>query len=237
MSLPGLDRNQAWAYIAEINSTRQLLTFGLETNRNTRVAPTTRDPVLTMLSIGVEKLYKLTLGTIGLHRSGAWPSFEETKGRGHQVEKMHLEVMTDLRADIPPGKRSLVERLEEIESDKVLPPLISALDSYGRGGRFHYLDKLGSKIIFEDPEIAWGRIDAAAQNEPEVSRTRAAAFTDHLESARWNEYSAAAQRRIADSIDRVWDLISLSGQNRVFGELGVSFGAEIRINVPHRRLA
>lgn len=234
MSLPGLDDKQSWAYIAEINSTRQLLAFGLETNRRTRLAPTTREPVLTMLSIGVEKLYKLTLGTIGVHRSGAWPPFKETKKRGHKVEEMHSQVMADLRTDVPAGKRFLRDLIEDIESDKVLPLLVSTLDSYGQGGRFHYLDKLGSQTKFDDPELAWRRIDAAAQKEPEVSKTRAAAFADHLDSRRWDDYSAAAQGRISDSIDRVWDLISLTGESGVYGKLGKYFGTEIRLRIPHR---
>jgi hypothetical protein len=40
---------------------------------------TTRDPILRRLSIGVEKLYKLTVGLAALDRDRKWPNATEMK--------------------------------------------------------------------------------------------------------------------------------------------------------------
>jgi hypothetical protein len=42
-----------------------------------------RDPVITMLSIGVEKLLKLVVGVIALHETQSWPSKATMMSLGH----------------------------------------------------------------------------------------------------------------------------------------------------------
>lgn len=68
MPIVDLDRQQGFALISEMTSTRNLLAYGIRVIRTGAFIETTRDPILTMLSIGVEKLYKLTLGLIALER-------------------------------------------------------------------------------------------------------------------------------------------------------------------------
>ena len=58
----GLNQTQAFALIFETTSTRNLLGYCLWALRNARFWETTRDPILTMLSIGGEKLLKMSLG-------------------------------------------------------------------------------------------------------------------------------------------------------------------------------
>ena len=56
----GLSQSQALALIAETTSARNLLGYGIRALRQSEFLETTIDPVMTMLSIGVEKLQKMT---------------------------------------------------------------------------------------------------------------------------------------------------------------------------------
>lgn len=65
-----------------MTSTRNLLAYGIRVIRTGAFIDTTRDPILTMLSIGVEKLYKLTLGLIALDCDHKWPTKTEMQKQG-----------------------------------------------------------------------------------------------------------------------------------------------------------
>lgn len=87
-----LDRQQAFALLAEMTSTRNLLAYGIRVIRTGAFIDTTRDPIQTMLSIGVEKLYTLTLGLIALARDQRWPTKSEMQKQGHKLVPMHAVV-------------------------------------------------------------------------------------------------------------------------------------------------
>lgn len=82
MAVVDLDRQQGFALLSEITSTRNLLADGIRVIRTGAFIDTTRDPILTMLSIGVEKLYKLTLGLIVLDRDHSGLPSPRCRGRG-----------------------------------------------------------------------------------------------------------------------------------------------------------
>jgi hypothetical protein len=94
--------------------------------------PATRDPILTMLSIGVEKLYKLTLGLIALDVDKQWPSAKVMKANGHKLGDMHQKVIEELRERTRSKSQYVRGLLAEVESDPVVIPVIEALDMYGR---------------------------------------------------------------------------------------------------------
>lgn len=97
MAIVDLDRQQGFALLAEMTSTRNLLAYGIRVVRTGAFIDTTRDPILTMLSIGVEKLYKLALGLIALDRDHRWPTKSEMQKQGHKLVPMHAAVMTELQ--------------------------------------------------------------------------------------------------------------------------------------------
>lgn len=149
-----LDRQQEFALLAEMTSTRNLLAYGIRVIRTSAFIDTTRDPILTMLSIGVEKLYKLTLGLIALDREQKWPTKAETKARGHGLVPMHREIMDELRKRT--ASKSLYVRalITEVNSDPLVVPIMDALDMYGRMGRFYNLDQLGDHPQPVSPDAA-----------------------------------------------------------------------------------
>lgn len=80
-----------------MTSTRDQLAYGIRVIRTGAFIETTRDPILTMLSIGVEKLYKLAPGLVALDCDGSWPSAAGMKAWGHKLVPTHQAVMQELR--------------------------------------------------------------------------------------------------------------------------------------------
>ena len=155
MAIVNLDRQQGFALLAEMTSTRNLLAYGIRAIRTGAFIDTTRDPILTMLSIGMEKLYKLTLGLIVLERDHKWPTKSEMQKHGHNLNPMHTVVMNELRARAAVKSQYVRELVAEVDNDPVVAPIIEALDLYGRMGRFYYLDHLGDAPQAVSPDHAW----------------------------------------------------------------------------------
>lgn len=225
-----MDRQQGFALIAEMTSARNLLAYGVHVVRTGAFLDTTRDPILTMLSVGMEKLYKLTLGLDSLDTDGRWPSKAAMKKLGHGLEPMHDLVMTTIRRrtwDSSPYVRGLIA---EVEGDPCVLPIIRTLDVYGRMGRFYYLDKLGDTPQAVNPEEIWDDVEQAARTDPAVAALFARAMADVSDNAVWDELTRALHDRIADSVERIWTTIAVVGRNRALGETGRVFGFEIH---PH----
>lgn len=70
----GLDGQQGLVRLAEMTSTRNLFAYGIRTIRTGAFMDTTRDSMLSMLSIGVEMLFELTLRLIAVNRDHKWPA-------------------------------------------------------------------------------------------------------------------------------------------------------------------
>lgn len=88
---------KGFALSAEMTSTRNRIAYGLRVVRTGFFVETTRDPILTMLSIGVEKLDKLTLGPVAPDRDHKWPHTAETKVWGHRLVPRHSAVIAESR--------------------------------------------------------------------------------------------------------------------------------------------
>ena len=211
MPIVDLDQQRAFALIAEMTSTRNLLAYGVRVVRTGAFIDTTRDPILTMLSIGVEKLYKLTLGLAALDRDRSWPTKTRMKANGHKLADMHEAVIAELQVRTA-GKSDYVRGLlAAVQADPVIPPLIAALDMYGRMGRFYYLDLLGDDPQqWESPDGYWQRIEAAALIEPELAATYATAMADVSNSQAWDRFYTSLNERIAIAIERLWIMIAAS---------------------------
>ena len=228
MPITDLDQPGAMAFLAEVTSARNLLAYGVRSTRTAAFTSTTLDPILTMLSIGVEKLYKLTLGVARLDREGAWPCVEEMKRWGHNLVRMHDEVMSELHQrtmDKSPYVRGLVTA---VGLDPVIPPLLGALDAYGQMGRFYYLDLLGGQgQAGLRPDEAWDRVTAVARSNSAAESLETRLIDDNNA---WREYRGAINERIAGAIEGIWTTIVTCGRSGVLGDTGTYFGFEIH---PH----
>lgn len=227
MAIVDLDQQQRFALLAEMTSTRNLLSYGIRVIRTGAFIDTTRDPILTMLSIGVEKLYKLTLGLIVLDRDHKWPTKSEMLEQGHKLVLMHATVIKELRLRSADSSQFVRGLLGEVENDPVVEPIIEALDIYGRMGRFYYLDELGDAPQLVSPEQAWQKIEQAALADPVVATLYQQAMKDPRDNSAWQEFIRALHERIAAAVERLWIAIAVCGRNRVLGETGGTFGFEV----------
>lgn len=227
MAIVHLDREQGFALLEEMTSARNLLAYGIRVVRTGPFIDTTRDPILTMLSIGMEKLYKLTLGLIELDRNHKWLTKDETKSWYHDLVRMHGKVMGELRirtADKSPHVRGL---LDDVDADPVVVPIIEALDMYGRMGRFYYLDRLGDHVQPISPYEFWQNIEQAALSDPEVAGLCQDAMRDVSDGDAWDRFIGTLHERIASAIERVWIAVAVCGRNHALGETGTTFGFEV----------
>jgi len=216
VAIVDLDRQQGFALLAEMTSTRNLLAYGIRVVRTGAFIDTTRDPILTMLSIGVEKLYKLTLGLIALDRDHTWPTKSEMQEQGHKLVPMHAAVMNELQLGTATKSQYVRELLAEVDNDPVVAPIIEALDMYGRMGRFYYLDELGVAPQPVSPDDAWQNIEQAALADPAVAMLYQQAMEDIGDNDAWDKFIRALHARIATAVERIWVAIAVCGRNRLF---------------------
>ena len=228
MSIPHLDREKAFALIEEMSSARNLLAYGTRVVRTSVFIDTTRDPILTMLSIGVEKLYKLTLGLSSLDTSQTWPTKRQMKDFGHNLVDMHSTVMTELSKRTAVSSEYVRGLLAEVEADAVVVPLIDTLGRYGQSGRFYHLDRLGdTPQPWESPTEYWHRMEDVVLQEPQIAAAFTAATEFPLTSELWDHLHTLINQRIADSVERLWTMIAVCGRNHALGEAGATFGFEV----------
>jgi len=222
-----LDFKLETALLGECVSTRNLISYGIKVIREGAFIETTQDPILTMLSIGLEKLHKLSLGAIELELSNTWPDKKTMRSYGHGTLEMHETLMAHLNESAV-GKSAYVKGLlEGVSEDRVVPEILRALDTYGRAGRFYYLDILASAPQdWVGPDVAWTDIEKAAQGDPAVSKLQAESFANLGDNASFEALLAATNGRMATSIEAVWDAIVGCGKNHMMGRAGEIIGFE-----------
>lgn len=213
-----------------MTSTRNLLAYGLRVLRTDALFDNTRDPILTMLSIGMEKLYKLTLGLIALDCVGQWPTKNEMtkRERRHNLVTMHQEVMDGLRPRTADKSRYVRGLLADVDADPVLVPMVEVLTIYGQMGRFYYLDLLGDAPQVADPEPAWDEVTRAARDDGTVELLFNTALKRTGDNQAWEEFGLAVRERIAAAVERVWVMVAVCGQNHALGSTGAQFGDGVR---------
>lgn len=222
-----LDRQQTFALDDEIKSTRNLLAYGIRAIRTAAFIETTRDPIMTMLSIGVEKLYKLARGVIILDQSHQWPTKAEMKNWGHDLVRMHEVVMGELRTRSAVKSPYVRERLADVDNDPIVVPTINALDLYGRIGRFYYLDVLGGDPQPVSPDEAWQAIEDAGRKDPAIAEARQGVLDNTGDNEFLEAYFRTLHERIAVAVESVWVAVAVCGRNGVLGETGGTFGFQV----------
>lgn len=214
----------------ESDSAKHLLAYGVRTLRTAAFIETTRDPIMTMLSIGVEKILKLSLGLLYVEYNRQWLPLEVLKKEyRHDLIKMeHLlrEAIRE-RADRAAHRCYVDQALTEVENDPVWPPLIAALNRYGKEGRFYYLDALAENPQREEsPQSYWDEAERATlQAEPELNSLFSRMKSDFSLS---DEFYQRLNARVADSLEKWWNLVALAAVQGVLGERGKTWGHGIK---------
>ena len=131
---------QGMHLIQESDSAKHLLAYGLGALSTAEFIETTRNPIMTMLSIGVEKMLTLGLGLqhVGDNRVCLPARVLQTDLR-HDLIKMEALLRQAIRDNVDRAThRYNVD--QALAAVVVWPPLLSALNRYGQEGRFYYLD-------------------------------------------------------------------------------------------------
>lgn len=235
----GLNQTQAFALIFETTSTRNLLGYGLWALRNARFWETTRDPILTMLSIGVEKLLKMSLGLTHVAEQAEWPPLAKFRDTWrHNIVSMHDDLMQTIRRRLPEATHpAYVEsQLVEVEADPVLPVLMAALSRYGQSGRFYYLDELAlSPQTGEDPSHMWSEAENVALRLDPVMKAKFEAASGSAPDV-FDAFIHELEARMAESIERWWDVIALAGKHGILGERGKAWGFDVEKSMVGRQV-
>lgn len=210
----------------ESDSAKHLLAYGIHALRTAAFIETTRDPIMTMLSIGLEKMLKLTLGLLNVEDEGTWLPVHVLKNDyRHDLIKMERLLRSKLRERKARATHVAVvdQALRSADADPVWPLLVSALNRYGQEGRFYYLDALADKPQREEsPQIFWEVAQQAAlKNDVALSELFHRMLDDLTLS---DEFARSLNGHMADSLQRFWDLVTLSAVQGVCGERGKAWG-------------
>ena len=221
---------QGLNFIQESDSAKHLLAYGVRALRTAAFIETTRDPIMTMLSIGVEKTLKLGLGMDHLASNRVWLPLNVLKNDyRHNLIRMEGLLRDAIRENIGRAThRYYVDQaLAAVESDPVWPPLVAALNRYGQEGRFYYLDALAENPQREEsPQVFWDAAERVAlDNEPELNNLFQRMMADYSLS---DEFYRRLNERMADSLRRFWDLVAMSGVQGVFGQRGKGWGHDFK---------
>lgn len=199
------------ALISEVDSAAALLSYGVATMRTARgTFNEMKDPVLTTLSIGLEKLFKLTIGLITLTDTGEWPTKTEMQSRlRHDVAGMHERVIAELCQRATP-RPYVLELLETATADPVLDPMIALLSDYGRSGRFHYLDHLADGDTDRpNPDQLWRDAEDVLMDDPEIVKL----FNEGLAAGTddgWERFIHHSNNRLADCVSSLRGAVAAS---------------------------
>jgi len=235
----GLDNPQAFALLAEQTSARNLLAYGLNALRTAAFLETTRDPIMTMLSIGVEKLFKMALGLAHVAEHREWPPAVRFKNVWrHDLDVMLDELLGILHARMNRATHAhyVETMLEEVERDPALRPLIAALSSYGKQGRFYNLDLLAERPqAGPGPDEMWSIVEQVLIEHDDDLRAQRTAVTA-TDPAAQESFIHALEARTADSLERLWRLLAMAGVQGVLGDRGKGWGIDVDPDLVGRQI-
>lgn len=222
---------QSLNFLQESDSAKHLLAYGIRALRTAAFIETTRDPIMTMLSIGVEKMLKIGLGLGYLATNRVWLPLAVLKNDyRHNLVKMEALLRDAIRDNVGRATHRyyIDQALAAVESDPVWMPLVAALNRYGQEGRFYYLDALAENPQREEsPQVFWDAAERVAlENEPELNDLFRKMVDDFSLS---EEFYSKLNSRMADSLQRYWDLVAMAGVQGVLGDRGKGWGHDFKL--------
>ena len=214
------------ALLYEAGAVRNLLEHGVDLIRSATSWDASRDPILAVVAIGVERMCKLTLGALDLEATGSWTNKKQMQRTGHGIGPVH-EKITD-----EPGRRAetstqhVRDVLAAARDDSVARALIEGVDVYARQGRYYYLDILGGEELdWSSPQMLWIEVCSTAEKSPEVMSAMERAVAEPSRRDLWEE--AHQRERIVVALMTLWGAVTTAGANDLLGQHGRVLGAEI----------
>lgn len=227
--MPGvLTKDQQFALIFETSSVQALLRHGVDQLLKVRYVDADIDPVLTTLSIGVEKLMKLTWGLLEVAAGRSWPAKTVMQEQGHGVESLNELIDQHLGAAVGLPAQPWVQGLRDrVNNDPYWALILSALDSYGRSGRFYYLDQLAEQPqSWQSPRDDWDDLEQAISNDrPELLADLTGSNED------WRRPRTEINAVIAVSVTAWWEMIFRFWIQGAAGQFGKQHSTAINPNI------
>jgi hypothetical protein len=160
------------AKIYEMNAARALLDHADNTLAGSRFAEESVEPLLTVASIGCEKVLKMTLGVINTEVHGAWPSKQVMKTFGHDVVTLDSQCrrLFRERSELALAKGYFKALQDEADADGLIGTFLTVLARYASNGRFYYLDDLADNPQdLPAPSEFWSDVESQTlQTDPEI---------------------------------------------------------------------
>jgi hypothetical protein len=222
-----LTRDQGFALIFETASVRALLRHGVDQLLDAERVDAEIDPVLTTLSIGAEKLLKLTYGLGEIAAARPWPKTKAMKDLGHNLIELNRVVESRLLSIVDMPAQPWMEGLQaSLDADRRWPLVLKALSIYGQSGRFHYLDRLAeSAHTWQEPKDAWYDVErAVGRDRPDL----------HARLVHDEDFGLAARTEMNQIIVKTilswWELVYRYWVQGAVGTAGVRYSEEINPN-------
>lgn len=220
---------QGLMLIQETSGAQNLLAYGTRALRQAAFLETTRDPIMTMLSIGVEKALKTALGLAHVAEHRVWPPKSTFKNRWrHNLVVMNEDLIGTLEVRLPLATHRgvIAPLLEKVLENAAWEPIVAALSRYGQSGRFYYLDALAEDPQTDDkPSAYWNEAELALlDSRPEFRSLFYGAVSNPAE---WDRRSVELTGYMAEAIEDWWDLIAAAGKHGMLSERGKTWGFEI----------
>jgi len=216
--------------LQESDSAKHLLAYGIRTLRTAAFIETTRDPIMTMLSIGVEKMLKLGLGLLYVEENRLWLPARVLKiDYRHDLIKMESLLREAIRVNVDRATHAhyVNQALAAVDDNPAWPPLVSALNRYGQEGRFYYLDALAENPQPEEsPQTFWDSAEKAAlDSDTELHGLFQRMLGDVSLS---DDFYRSLNARMAEGLQRFWDLVTMAAIQGVLGERGKAWGLDFK---------
>ncbi|MFC5370760.1 hypothetical protein [Arcanobacterium bovis] len=226
-----LTGQQAFYLSEELDSAKRLLQYGMHTLGSAVFIDTTREPVLTLLSIGVEKLLKLALGYVYLDKNREWiPAKILKKDYGHDLKKMDAALRRVIEEGINKATHPqyVKDALHELERDPLWPLILDTLDRYGKSGRFYYLDALGDNPqTQESPKDYWEKVEnKVIEMDPSLQDLLHRYIS---RECRREEYIQTLTAKIAESLETWRELIAVAAKQGVLGDRAKTLGCDLKL--------
>jgi len=149
----------------EYRAANYLYEFGVNALRNPDITylPAIQAPVFALISTGMEKFLKLTLGLISVNRRGIWEDTKTMKGFGHRLSIMNNIVMDYIKnnLNIATNPKCVELAFKSVPDLPTLNLIIKVLERYANSGRFYYIDELtGNEQSEESPDALWDKVES-----------------------------------------------------------------------------
>jgi hypothetical protein len=221
-----LENVNLWTASMEAN---QLIEQGIKLLNDPREGglPERQQALFSVLSNGVEKYLKISLGLIELKGNQKWLTKKEYKKIGHGIAEMNQRLTDYICTNLSTADRPeyIKKALSLIPDMQVMELIFGTLDRYAdKEGRFFSIDSLaGSPQPGKSPDELWIEVEnKVTELNPQIKPT----VSENVDSMSYEIQlgSAIAQYFIA------WQrLIAYSAMQGLFGDKGRLFGNYIEV--------